>query len=521
VPKLPATHAAVPAHPIEPAAGASHPAALLLLVWPYAVATGAVAASSALSYILSNWLAPGSLDLVFLTGVLLVAMSQGLWPSLFCSVLSYLAYSYGFVQPLHSFHIDSTQDWLDLAAFMTAAMITGTLAATVRSQLALIRKTAQQNHQLYDFTRGIASAITRGELAALVREHVSATLRCRTCMLFPGAHNRLEFTDDHALSAADEAAAQLCHEELGAPGRRTQLRGDGAWTFVALASQRQALGVLGVQLPSVGTLQDQNLNHLLLAMRDQTVVALERIDLAARMEQTQLLKETERLREALLSSVSHDLRTPLASIIGAATTLRDLGSELRDSQRLDLLDTVIDESSRLNRFVQNLLDMTRIGYGALKPRAAWADLREIAGPAIRSLANAHPGHRVTVETGDNLPQVWTDAVLLERVLFNVLDNAAKYAPASAPITLAIHCEQSQIIVSVDDCGPGIPPDEHEQVFDMFHRVQRGDSAAAGTGMGLAICRGLMQALGGNIRAQAGAAGGTRMILTLPITTELP
>ncbi|MES2491030.1 MAG: ATP-binding protein [Pseudomonadota bacterium] len=479
-------------------------------VWPYLVAISAVVASTALSNALDIWLSVGSLTLIYLTGVLIVAMRLGLGPSLLCGVLSYAAYSYSFSLPLHTLHLASSQDWLDLGAFMVAAMITGTLASQVRSQLSVIRETARQNHQLYDFTRGIASAINREKLAELVCQHVSATLNCNTIMLFAGGADHLESTASSALAKADAHAAEHCFTT------RDTLHAESGWSFVPLAGSKQTLGVLGIKLSTPHALS-QNLTYLLLAMRDQAVIALERINLAAHMEQTQLLKETERLREALLSSVSHDLRTPLASIIGAATTLRDLGSELRDSQRHDLLDTVIDESSRLNRFVQNLLDMTRIGYGALKPRAAWVDLREVVGPAIRSLSNAYPEHRVTLDISDALPQVWTDAVLLERVFFNLLDNAAKYAPASKPITLTIRAEARQAIITIEDHGPGIPPAQREQVFDMFHRVQRGDTSPAGTGMGLAICRGLMLALGGNIVVQAGATTGTRMILTLPLT----
>ncbi|PTU32684.1 ATP-binding protein [Stenotrophobium rhamnosiphilum] len=484
-------------------------------VWPYIVAISAVVVSTALSNALDIWLSVGSLTLIYLTGVLIVAMRLGLGPSLLCGVLSYAAYSYSFSLPLHTFHLASSQDWLDLGAFMVAAMITGTLASQVRSQLSVIQETARQNHQLYDFTRGIASAINREKLAELVCQHVSATLNCNTIMLFANSADHLESSASSALSKADAQAAKHCFTN------RDIIRAESGWSFVPLAGSKQTLGVLGIKLSTPRATLSQNLTYLLLAMRDQAVIALERINLAAHMEQAQLLKETERLREALLSSVSHDLRTPLASIIGAATTLRDLGSELRDSQRHDLLDTVIDESSRLNRFVQNLLDMTRIGYGALKPRAAWVDLREIVGPAIRSLSNAYPEHRVTLDISDALPQVWTDAVLLERVFFNLLDNAAKYAPASKPITLTIRAEArqapGQAIITIEDHGPGIPPAQREQVFDMFHRVQRGDTSPAGTGMGLAICRGLMLALGGNIVVQAGATTGTRMILTLPLT----
>lgn len=517
------THQADGPAPQDEATATQRVAVVFGRLLPFIAACGMVGASTALSYVLSGWLAPGSFDLIYLIGVLLVAMRSGLWPSLLCSGLSYLAYSYYFEPPLHSFHISSSQDWLDLSAFMVAAIITGTLTATVRRQLKLIRAAAEQNHQLYDFTRGIASAITRAELAALVCQHVSATLHCDTRLLFVSAKGALEETQDRTLTAVDASAAHDCLQTLRMTGRGGDAQAGGSWTFVPLAGGGSVpAGVLGIDVRAADLPLEQNRLHLLLAMRDQTVIALDRIDLSARMEQTQLLKETERLREALLSSVSHDLRTPLASIIGAATTLRDLGGELRERQRHDLLDTVIDESSRLNRFVQNLLDMTRIGYGALKPRAAWVDLREIIGPALRTLSKAYPEHRVVIVGGEALPAVWTDAVLLERVLFNLFDNAAKYAPDSEPITLSFRRDSDTLSVIISDHGPGIPPDEREQVFDMFHRVQRGDATPAGTGMGLAICRGLMQALGGSITAHSGPGDrGTSMILTLTLHPATP
>jgi two-component system, OmpR family, sensor histidine kinase KdpD len=246
------------------------------------------------------------------------------------------------------------------------------------------------------------------------------------------------------------------------------------------------------------------------------VVAIERTNLASDIEDARLLTETERLRAALLSSVSHDLRTPLVSIIGSATSLAGCEGALSTTDRAQLVQTILEESERLNRFVQNLLDMTRLGYGALQPNRDWVDLREIAGRALRQLEKSLSPFVVDVAISDAVPLLHVDPVLIEQVLVNILDNAAKHSPAGARIELVAAVEGEEIRVGVSDAGPGIPAEAREKVFDLFYRVRAGDRQAAGTGLGLSICRGIVEAHGGRIEAWPGPGGrGTTIAFWLP------
>ncbi len=235
-------------------------------------------------------------------------------------------------------------------------------------------------------------------------------------------------------------------------------------------------------------------------------------DLAA----TQLVTETERLRTALLNSVSHDLRTPLVTIIGAAGHLAD--TELPAGTRRDLAENIREEGERLDRYVQNLLDMTRLGHGALKPRLAPQDVAEIVGGARIRMKGVLRSHDLQVEISPKLPLILTDGVLLEQVLVNVLDNASKYAPEATAISVTAQQRGVTVEIAVTDRGPGIPPGDLARVFDMFYRVENGDRQRAGTGLGLAICKGLVDAMGGTIRAETGASDGTgtRIVIALPI-----
>jgi two-component system sensor histidine kinase KdpD len=250
---------------------------------------------------------------------------------------------------------------------------------------------------------------------------------------------------------------------------------------------------------------------------DQVAVAIERTNLVTDIEEARLLTETERLRSALLSSVSHDLRTPLVSIIGSATGLASCDGALSGADRAQLAQTILEESERLNRFVQNLLDMTRLGYGALQPNREWVDLREIVGRALKQMARLLGSVKVEVQIPENLPILYVDPVLIEQVLVNILDNAAKYSPAGGRIEIAAAQEGERVNVTVSDEGPGIPPEARDTVFDVFYRVRAGDKQAAGTGLGLSICRGLIEAHGGQIEALPGPGGrGTTIASWLPV-----
>jgi len=253
------------------------------------------------------------------------------------------------------------------------------------------------------------------------------------------------------------------------------------------------------------------------ALIDQGALAIERVHLVEDIDRAKLVAETDRLRSALLTSISHDLKTPLAAVLGAAGNLRDLSKTLDDDSKADLLATIIDESERLNRFIANLLDMTKLESGAVVPNAALHDIGEIVGSALERASKILARHRVEIDISSDLPMVMVDAVLFEQVLFNLLDNAAKYAPPDTTIRIQSWRDRDQVRLQVLDEGDGIPAADLEHVFDKFYRAQKGDQVRAGTGLGLAISRGFVEALQGTISvANRADRKGAVFTITLPI-----
>uniref|UniRef100_UPI00056EC162 sensor histidine kinase n=2 Tax=Nitrobacteraceae TaxID=41294 RepID=UPI00056EC162 len=283
---------------------------------------------------------------------------------------------------------------------------------------------------------------------------------------------------------------------------------------------RGPIGVIGIDDDRTGPLLTPDQRRLLDALVDQGALAIERVLLVEDMDRVKRTVESDRLRGALLTSISHDLKTPLASVLGSASALRDLGVNLSDAQKHDLLATVIDESERLNRFIANLLDMTKLESGAIVPNTARHDVGEIVGSALRRASKILVHHRVSLELAADLPMLELDAVLFEQVLFNLLDNAAKYAPSDTTISIRGARDRDTIALQILDEGNGIPAAELESVFDKFYRAEKGDHVRPGTGLGLAISRGFVEAMRGTIAAANRAdRSGAVITIRLPIPAD--
>jgi two-component system sensor histidine kinase KdpD len=311
------------------------------------------------------------------------------------------------------------------------------------------------------------------------------------------------------------------------PGRTTGPAGRGSDTlpgakrlFLPMRTGRGAIGVVGIDADKAGPLLTPDERRLLDALIDQGALAIERVHLVEDIDRVKRAADTDRLRSALLTSISHDLRTPLSAVLGAAGTLRDLSGHLSDAQKVDLLATIIDESERLNRFIANLLDMTKLESGAIVPNAAPQDLREIVGSALRRAAKILGDHPVELQLADDLPMLALDAVLFEQVLFNLLDNAAKYSKPDGRITVSASRGREDVELQIIDEGEGVPPADLERIFDKFYRAQKGDRVRAGTGLGLAISRGFVEAMHGTINA-ANRPGGAGAVFSirLPIPPD--
>ena len=329
--------------------------------------------------------------------------------------------------------------------------------------------------------------------------------------------SRAGYPPEDTLDEADLAAAKWAWEKNRPAGRDSDTLPGAKWLFLPMRTGRGAIGILGISRDEPGALLRAEQRRLLDALTDQGALAIERVHLVEDIDRVKRIAETDRLRSALLTSISHDLKTPLAAILGSAGALRDLSKSLDDDAKADLLATIIDESERLNRFIANLLDMTKLESGAVVPNAALHDIGEIVGSALERASKILAKHRVEVEISSDLPMVMVDAVLFEQVLFNLLDNAAKYAPPDTTVSIQSWRDRESVQLQVLDEGDGIPAADLERIFDKFYRVQKGDQVRAGTGLGLAISRGFVEALHGTITAaNRSDRAGAVFTITLPI-----
>ena len=444
-----------------------------------------------------------NVDLVFLTAVVSVAARYGLWPSLLASVAASLCYNFFFLPPVYTFTITDPTNVAAFFFFMLIALLVSNVAARVRSQADSAIGRVRTTESLYAFSRKLAGTATLDDVLWATAYQTALMLKVRVVLLLAedGVLTvKSGYPPEDQLDQADLAAANWAWDNDRAAGRGSDTLPGAKRLFLPMRTGRGAIGVIGIDNDRTGPLLTPDQRRLLDALVDQGALAIERVLLVEDMDRVKRTVESDRLRGALLTSISHDLKTPLASVLGAASTLRDLGAGLTDAQKGDLLTTVIEESERLNRFIANLLDMTKLESGAIVPNAARQDVGEIVGSALRRTGKILVHHKVSLELAASLPMLELDAVLFEQVLFNLLDNAAKYAPPDTTIAIRTIRDQNVIALQVMDEGAGIPPSELESVFDKFYRAQKGDHVRPGTGLGLAISRGFVEAMHGTIAA---------------------
>jgi two-component system sensor histidine kinase KdpD len=488
------------------------------LIW--VVSSVVVATIAALGA--DRYLPFGNLSLVYLLAVLASAIRCGMWPSIAASVLSFISYNFFFTVPYYSLSVFHQEQLITIVFFLIVSVIVGNLAGRLRLQVDAMKISAKRTANLYDFSRKIAAAASLDDVLWAAVHHVAATLNCQSMVLQPGKNGSLEITaaypPEDQLGHKDWGAAEWAWDHMKPAGWQSNTLPAAEWLFMPVNTPQHPFGLLGVRFDQRERVLGPSQRRLLEALVDQVAVAVERTRLATDIEEARLLTETEQLRAALLSSVSHDLRTPLVSIIGSATALSGYDKALTEDDRRQLTTTILEESERLNRFVQNLLDMTRLGYGALQPKKEWCDVAEIIGRALRHIRKFSATRNFDVNVAPYVPALYIDPVLMEQVLFNVLDNAVKHTTPEGKITIDVTVEKAAVRFAISDNGSGIPPADRQAVFDVFYRVRAGDHQLAGTGLGLSICRGFVEAHGGNIVALANSQGqGTTIAITLPVT----
>jgi two-component system sensor histidine kinase KdpD len=491
---------------------------------PYLVALLAVAIALGGGKLIYPWTGIENVDLVFLTAVVGVAVRYGLWPSLFASVIASLCYNFFFLPPIYTFTITDPTNVAAFFFFIVMAIIVSNVAARVRTQAVVAMTRARATESLYAFSRKLASTGTLEDVLWATAYQTALMLKVRVVLLLPENGSivvKAGYPPEDTLEPADLAAATWTWDSDRPAGRGSDTLPGAKRLFLPMRTGRGPIGIMGIDSDKQGPLLTPDQRRLLDALMDQAAVAIERVRLVEDLASAKRTAETDRLRTALLTSISHDLRTPLASVLGAAGTLEGLSDTLDQQAKADLVATIISEAERLNRFIANLLDMTKLESGAVVPNSALHDIGEIVGSSLERGSKILAQHRIEVELAKDVPMVEIDPVLFEQVLFNLLDNAAKYAPAGTTIRIQSWRDQETVALQVLDEGEGIPATDLEHIFDKFYRVQKADHVRAGTGLGLAISRGFIEAMHGTVTAANRTdRNGAVFTITLPIPANI-
>jgi two-component system sensor histidine kinase KdpD len=465
---------------------------------------------------------PVNLVMLYLAGVVVSALYLGRGPSMLAAFIGVLAFDFFFIDPRLTFSVYDTQYILTFISLLVVGLVISNLTARVKDQVEVLQKRQEQTHTLYSLSRDLTTAIGLETLLQTVIQHVGQTLGRKVAIFLPQ-------NEQLVISAASPDFEQDLHEiaiatwafEHGQPtGRGTETLPAADVRYQPLTTNRGTLGILAVRPDDSNNYLNPEQRQLLEAYASLAAVAIERVMLDQEASQAQVLRESERLQSALLNSISHDLRTPLASISGALDSLYETEQNEKDSvhldrsAKLDLLETAREESNRLNRLVGNLLEMTRVEAGALRLNRTETDLQELISSALSHSGDRLSNHPVHVQIPENMPAVNLDYILIEQVILNILDNAIKYSQTGTPIDISVQSAQDHVEIAIADRGAGIPPENLIRVFDKFFRIEQTGSVH-GTGLGLSICKGIVEAHDGQIWAKNRTGGGAIITFTLP------
>lgn len=484
-------------------------------------ALGFVTATTLLGQLIGLFVDLPNISILFLLAVLGASVIGGYLAAFVAAIFSTLAYNFFFIDPLHTFTIAAPHEVFALFVFLAVAVVAGGFASRIREQAEVARVRATALQTLYDFSRKLAGTAKTEDAVWLAVSQLQASLK-RKVALLTARDGELALAaawpPDTDLELTDLTAARWAFDKKEAAGHGTGTLPNSRFEFRPLLGPHGIVGVCGIE--QAAERLDLNAERSLSAILDQTAIALDRARLAEETTEQAARLEGERYREALLSSISHDLRTPLSTITGAVTGLRELGDRMTAENRDDLLQSIEEESGRMSRFVANLLDMTRIEAGTLKPKRDWVDVADVVQSAVDRTRKYAPGRAIETGIAAGLPLIRGDSVLLSQVLFNLLDNAVKYG-GDEPINVYARRDGKDVLISVTDLGRGIPADDLDRIFEKFYRRGKPDGRAPGTGLGLSIARGFVEAMGGRIHAESPALKkrGTRIVMRFPASGE--
>jgi two-component system sensor histidine kinase KdpD len=474
----------------------------------YLVSVSLVATATFLGATVFNLVPPASLSLIYLVAVMISAQLYGLWPAILSSILGIMAWDFFFTQPYFSLELASERDVFTLIFFMITALIMSGMTALVKHQNGQVALLAAKNRNLYDFAKDLASLSQVEEIVSFTIQRISMLLSREAAVALAdreGSANLVVFSGTEATGAmsASELSASLLLDEM--PHSRVT-RDTAFFPLVALRGRVGAVRLKGTMEKPLSKPEEEQLS----AMLSQVAVAIERTWLSEEHKTASLTAETERMRNALLLSVSHDLRTPLTTIIGSLSTMELPQLDANDSSRHELASLALTEAQRLDRFIANLLDMTRIELGDLKVFLAPTIVDDVIASVAQRSQVPLQNHVLSVHIEDDLPAVAANFELLEQAIFNLVDNASRYSPHLTEIEIRAFLDKGAVVIEIVDQGPGISRELAGNLFQKFTRAPQGDAGPSGTGLGLVIVKGFVEAMGGSIAAasrrdQTGAA----------------
>lgn len=452
------------------------------------------------------------LALIFIVTVLLVAIRARMLITIISVFICFLLYNYFFIEPRFTFMISAERGVITIITFIISALLVGRLANQLRAQVLSLRAANSVSLQLQELERKLSTCVDIEQVLTVAKQHLETSLNATVWLKVENQ----SLGDFSALNEKDQIAADWTQKNAKPCGRFTNTLTNSDWWFIPLNLVKE-YGVIAIRFNQNAQTISFELQRLTELMIEDIAQTVARVQLSLQLENSRVVAETEKLRSALLSSVSHDLRSPLAAMIGSADTLKYYSEQMPESDRHELLDTIHIEGERLDRYIQNLLDMTRLGHQGLTLSRAWIGVDELIGSATQRLKRYQPEVKIEVALAEELPQLYVHPALIEQAIFNVLENAAKFSPENVPIEIKIQQEQQFLQIDIIDQGIGIPEDEREQIFDMFYTMQRGDRGKTGTGLGLAIVRAIIGAHMGSIEAFGGTDGqGTLIRIRLPL-----
>lgn len=452
------------------------------------------------------------LALIFIVTVLLVAIRAKMLITLASVFICFLLYNYFFIEPRFTFMISAERGVITIITFIISALLVGRLANQLRAQVLSLRAANSASLQLQELERKLSSCVDIQQVLNIAKQHLESSLNAYVWLRVATQVSG----EISVLNEKDQIAADWAQKNIKPCGRFTNTLTQTEWWFNPL-NLVESHGVIAIRFrdhPQALSFELQRLTELMIEDIAQT---LSRVQLSLQLENSRVVAETEKLRSALLSSVSHDLRSPLAAMIGSADTLKYYGEQMPEIDRHELLDTIHIEGERLDRYIQNLLDMTRLGHQGLTLSRAWIGVNELITSATERLKRYQPHVNIKTTCAEKLSQLYVHPALIEQAIFNVLENAAKFSPDNVPIEVNIQQVESYLQIEIEDQGIGIPENEREQIFDMFYTMQRGDRGKTGTGLGLSIVKAIIGAHMGSIEAQSGRHGhGTVIRIRLPL-----